>query len=249
MRSCSCPKCNADITIHDENRDFAFCEYCGTKIMLDDFRATHRFVDEASIKKTEVAQSVRLKELEMISKQRESNNRIRSTYLIICFALVIILFLVSYYISIKYEPFFAWFFLAFGGVFLIVAFIPLTRIVFSNTDNNHIEIDTSVNVEAAFSSEQTAQSTIKNNSNYIKLPKLRRPLEEMDYRALSDELEALGFEDINSICLKDIKFGSPNYEQISNTIESFTIGGVDGYFQGKKYPKDIKIIIRYHYWY
>ncbi len=54
MRTCNCPNCNANLTIDDENRDFAFCQYCGVKIMLDDYRSTHRVVDEAKIKQAEV---------------------------------------------------------------------------------------------------------------------------------------------------------------------------------------------------
>ena len=62
MRTCRCPSCEASITIDDESRDFAFCQYCGSRIMLDDYRSTHRVVDEAKIKQAEIDREIRLKE-------------------------------------------------------------------------------------------------------------------------------------------------------------------------------------------
>ena len=48
-RTVKCPGCGADLTVKDGNRDFMFCEFCGTKIRLDDYQETHRFVDEARV--------------------------------------------------------------------------------------------------------------------------------------------------------------------------------------------------------
>lgn len=66
-RTVKCPSCGAELTVKDENRDFIFCEYCGTKVRLDDYRETHRFVDEARLKEAEV----QMKRLEM----EEAHNR------------------------------------------------------------------------------------------------------------------------------------------------------------------------------
>ena len=75
MRSFNCSKCGANLTIQDENREFAFCEYCGTKIMLDDYRSTHRIIDEAKIKQAEVEREIKMKELELIEKQQIAKER------------------------------------------------------------------------------------------------------------------------------------------------------------------------------
>lgn len=69
MRTCTCPNCSASLEIDDSNRDFAFCQYCGAKIMLDDYRSTQRIVDEAAIKRAEVEHDIRLKELALEEKQ------------------------------------------------------------------------------------------------------------------------------------------------------------------------------------
>ncbi|MDE7121979.1 MAG: hypothetical protein K2O42_07455 [Oscillospiraceae bacterium] len=56
MKECVCPSCSANLSIHDTNRDFAFCEFCGAKVMLDDYRITPRFIDEAELKRVEIEQ-------------------------------------------------------------------------------------------------------------------------------------------------------------------------------------------------
>ncbi len=66
-RTVKCPSCGGELTVKDENRDFMFCEYCGTKVRLDDYRETHCFVDEARLKEAEV----QMKRLEM----EEAHNR------------------------------------------------------------------------------------------------------------------------------------------------------------------------------
>ena len=62
MRNCTCPNCSATLSFSDD-RDFGFCEYCGTKILLDDYRSTQRIIDDAKIKQVEVEKEIRLKEL------------------------------------------------------------------------------------------------------------------------------------------------------------------------------------------
>ena len=34
----NCPNCNQTLVIRKENREFAFCEYCGQKLMLEKYR-------------------------------------------------------------------------------------------------------------------------------------------------------------------------------------------------------------------
>ena len=51
MRECVCPNCNANLSIHNTNRDFAFCEFCGAKIMLDDYRITQHIINEAQLRR------------------------------------------------------------------------------------------------------------------------------------------------------------------------------------------------------
>lgn len=68
MRKCTCPNCNANLQF-GEDREFGFCEFCGTKILLDDYRTTHRFVDEAKVHEVDAMTMLRLKELELEEKR------------------------------------------------------------------------------------------------------------------------------------------------------------------------------------
>ena len=63
-----CPECNADLSI-EEGRKFAFCTYCGTKVMINNENEhIYRTIDEAGIKQAETERIIRLKELEMEEK-------------------------------------------------------------------------------------------------------------------------------------------------------------------------------------
>lgn len=56
MKILKCPECGASLSIKDDNREFVFCEYCGTKVDLIDRRTEHteRIIDEAKIASAEV---------------------------------------------------------------------------------------------------------------------------------------------------------------------------------------------------
>ena len=78
MKTHNCSNCGASLTFEDNNRDFAFCHYCGAKIILDDYRSTHRVVDEARIKEAEINAQIRLKELEMEENRRKSAEKAKT---------------------------------------------------------------------------------------------------------------------------------------------------------------------------
>ena len=73
-RTVKCPSCGGELTVKDENRDFMFCEYCGTKVRLDDYRETHRFVDEARIQESKDAKELELKKMEFEERKRHEDD-------------------------------------------------------------------------------------------------------------------------------------------------------------------------------
>ncbi|MGM9947085.1 hypothetical protein [Floccifex sp.] len=93
MKYFTCPSCGANGSFEKENQDFCFCEYCGTKIMLDDYRSTYRFVDEAKIREAELKNEMYLKELEMELKQEELSRKGIKTAFIIALIFVLTGFL------------------------------------------------------------------------------------------------------------------------------------------------------------
>ena len=69
----TCPKCGAHLSV-EPSREILFCEYCGTKILLNDENTfTIRKIDEAKIKQAEADQLVQLKKLELEQKKAEND--------------------------------------------------------------------------------------------------------------------------------------------------------------------------------
>lgn len=89
--SLKCPECDANISI-EENLKQCFCQYCGTKIIIDDGSTMHTYrkVDEARIKEAEVKESIRLKELEIKERAQITKERRKMFKLKISLALGII---------------------------------------------------------------------------------------------------------------------------------------------------------------
>lgn len=54
-----CPECGAQLKV-DPNREFVYCEYCGTKILLDKEERISRTIDEAAIRKAEAEEKIQI---------------------------------------------------------------------------------------------------------------------------------------------------------------------------------------------
>lgn len=73
-----CPECGAEFDI-EEGRKQAFCSYCGTRILINnDNEHIYRTIDEAEIKKAEAEQIIRMRELDLLEKEREQAEKQRS---------------------------------------------------------------------------------------------------------------------------------------------------------------------------
>lgn len=70
--SLKCPECDATLDV-EEGKKFYFCNYCGSKILIDDGNTnnTNRIVDEARIREAEIERELRLKEMELDNKKEE----------------------------------------------------------------------------------------------------------------------------------------------------------------------------------
>lgn len=95
-RTVKCPGCGADLTVKDGNRDFMFCEYCGTKVRLDDYQETHRYVNEAEVKRVEAEKELKLKQMELDEQKRKDEDKGSSKALIGCVIIVLLLLLSQY---------------------------------------------------------------------------------------------------------------------------------------------------------
>ena len=102
-RTVKCPNCGAELMVKEGNRDFMFCEYCGTKVRLDDYQETHRFVDEARIQESKDFKELEMKrmEFEKWKKTEENNDKRNNTKGFIVWLGVIILFLFALVLMYK----------------------------------------------------------------------------------------------------------------------------------------------------
>ena len=74
--SLTCPNCNANLDNIDPNLKQCYCQYCGTKIMLDDgtIRKETHIYDEAKILATEYDEKRKLRELEL-EREKEKEGK------------------------------------------------------------------------------------------------------------------------------------------------------------------------------
>ncbi len=98
MRTLNCPNCGANIDFADEEKEVCFCQYCGSKITMEDYRITNHIVDEARIKETETYLMIRNRELDMEEAAlAEKKKKKLAAYIIalIFIAISVILFIAS----------------------------------------------------------------------------------------------------------------------------------------------------------
>lgn len=101
-RTVKCPGCGADLTVKDGNRDFMFCEFCGTKVRLDDYQETHRFVDEAKVRRVDAFKDIAMRGMELHEKKRqeereeaEKNRKMMPAYIGLMIAIPVIFLVIG----------------------------------------------------------------------------------------------------------------------------------------------------------
>lgn len=92
LLSMTCPNCNANLDNIDPSRKYCYCQYCGTKILIDDEvnrRETHIY-DEARIKETESTERVKMREMDIEHEHSEQMNEILKYVLIFAAVLFVV---------------------------------------------------------------------------------------------------------------------------------------------------------------
>lgn len=90
--SLTCPNCNANLDDIDSSRSFCYCQYCGTKIALDDgtIRKETHIYDEAKIKETESSERVKMREMDVEREHSKQMNEILKYALIFAAVLFVV---------------------------------------------------------------------------------------------------------------------------------------------------------------
>ena len=86
-----CPECGAQLKV-DPNREFVYCEYCGTKLLLDKEESVSRTIDEAAIRKAEAEEKIEI--------QKTKSDQIKFIFLgVLSLVLVILIFCMIIYMN------------------------------------------------------------------------------------------------------------------------------------------------------
>lgn len=90
--SLTCPNCNANLDDIDPSRPLCYCQYCGTKIALDDgtIRKETHIYDEAKIKETESSERVKMREMDLEREHSKQMNEILKYVLIFAAVLFVV---------------------------------------------------------------------------------------------------------------------------------------------------------------
>lgn len=92
LLSMTCPNCNGNLDNIDPSRKYCYCQYCGTKILIDDEvnrRETHIY-DEAKIKETESTERVKMREMDIEHEHSKQMNEILKYVLIFAAVLFVV---------------------------------------------------------------------------------------------------------------------------------------------------------------
>jgi DNA-directed RNA polymerase subunit RPC12/RpoP len=96
-----CPECKANLSV-EEGRKYCFCQYCGTKIMLEDDRVNktyYTYRNEARLRQAEIDREIALKKLEIekikVEQEEKRKNKNRRLKIIVAIILAILVFVLS----------------------------------------------------------------------------------------------------------------------------------------------------------
>ena len=227
MRACFCPNCGASLKFEDDNRDFGFCQFCGAKIMLDDYRSTHRVVDEARIHEDETNRMIKMREMEMAEQEwgelkQEYSQKHKITIKVICVEIACIILSAI--------------FIKFRDLSLTIGIIGYVGL-----------FSTVIAVLATFAIDSENQEYIKNLTQAHFSHKIIFNFEvgnyiNINYQMLQNRLTGLGFKNITLINLKDLNtklFIKPD------TVFTVTINGILPK-KGEWYDPNDEVVIKYH---
>lgn len=89
-----CPDCNATLNV-DPQREFMYCEYCGTKIMLDKEEKVKRIVNEAAIRKAEAKERIEMAKLnnKELSEREKAMFFLAEIMILVALVIIMIIFM------------------------------------------------------------------------------------------------------------------------------------------------------------
>lgn len=240
--SLKCPNCGQNLTAN-EDRAFCFCQYCGTKVLIqNENEHIIRHVDETRLKKLEMKQQklemerqrieaekqIRLKELEMLERERIAAEEKRKKQIIIGLLVGLIGAIVIIIGAIADNGLSIW------GINII-----LFDVIFFGYKSLNGKPDTN-------SQLNTTPPTV----TMIKLPEeiVDEDYADMDYESVEEEFRDAGFTNVNCVPLEDLSPGMfGRIPRTNEKVSEITVDGIDiDDIDRKRVRQDAEIMIHYH---
>lgn len=239
--SLKCPECKADLSINEE-REFCFCQYCGTKILLqNENEFIYRNIDEAKVKQAETERLIRIREIELEDKKRQSDEKTKEFKIIISIAIGIVILIFVTVMGILRN-------LVFGlpvcfGAFAIL-YIWMDESERKEVVSKCVEMLQKKDCSKSQKQEKNVELIEKSQVLKIKIPTSVWENHSNNYAVIEAELIEAGFKNVRSIPLCDLKLGLFSKP---GEVSEITFAGkpMNSSFK-RKYPENVSIIISYH---
>lgn len=222
-----CPNCGANLENIDSELKQCYCQYCGTKIAIDDgTKVTKNYnYDEADIIRAQTEQQIRLQEMKQQEEDLKQLKKNKKMYYKILICVIAVSLVVD---------FFVWIFAGndtAGTGLALILLIAIIGFEAPNLSDKEKEIrDRAKEVEA-----------IRNG--YIKFPTRVFPCNEQQYFEVENAIRAAGFANVTSINMHDLTLG---ILQKPSLVESISVNGDKINSGGEMYPINTPIVITYH---
>lgn len=214
--SVKCPECGATLNI-EEDREQAFCTYCGTKVLLhNENEHIYRHIDEAGIKQAETDRMVMLRKMELLEKRRASAQKVKTLKIGITVVLGLVM-LICFGVGYSVDG---------GSGALMVGMVCGLIIMYMWLLNKDKDDEDDLDL-----------------GDKAKVPSAITDYEKKSYSAIEAMFVSAGFTNVRSIPLNDLTMG---VLKKPGTVDSITINGREITSGGKKFPKDAAVVISYH---
>lgn len=221
--SVKCPECGATLNI-EEDREQAFCSYCGTKVLLhNDNEHIYRHIDEAGIKQAETDRIVRMKQLEFMEKKRadaEKTKALKIKISLIMATVGIPMMVIGYMVGHGTGD-------SDSGYYMLslVGFFPLLGAAYvwifsKDKEDEDMDFGDKAKVPASISDYQ-----------------------KKNYSSIETLFTSAGFTNVRCVPLNDLTVG---VLKRPGMVDSITINGREVTSGGKKFSKDAAVVISYH---
>jgi DNA-directed RNA polymerase subunit RPC12/RpoP len=213
--SCKCPECGAELQV-EGNREFAFCTYCGAKIMLqNDNEQIYHYINDADIKRAETEQLIEIKRMEIAERKQAAAEKIKAKKVRI--SVVVGIVMVLAFATELINPL-----LGIGGI-TIGAWLGIVLIaMWAKGDNKSDDID---------------------EDGRVKVPSGISDFENKNYVAIESMFKSAGFTNVQSIPMNDLTTG---ILKKPGMVDSIIVNGKPISSGGKRFYPDATVVISYH---